>query len=67
MKKFLLGTLVMIAGLIAGVLALTAIARAETGGVVMIHINQDFIAGGEAFFPQEHTGCIRALHKRVNG
>ena len=48
MKKFLLGALVMIAGLIAGVLALTAGARAETGGVVMIHINQDFIAGGKA-------------------
>ncbi len=49
MKKFLLGTLVMIAGLIAGLLVLTAGARAETGGVVMIHINQDFIAGGKAF------------------
>ena len=48
MKKFRLGALVMIAGLIAGVLALTAGAGAETGGVVMIHINQDFIAGGKA-------------------
>ncbi len=49
MKKFLLGTLVLIAGLIAGVLALTAGARAETGVVVTVHINQDFIAGGKAF------------------
>jgi hypothetical protein len=48
MKKFLLGTLVMIAGLIAGVLALTAGARAETGGV-MVHIHHDFIAGGNSF------------------
>ena len=48
MKKFLLGTLVMIAGLIAGVLALTAGARAETGGV-MVHIHHEFIAGGKAF------------------
>ena len=44
MKKFLLGTLV----LIAGVLALAAGARAETGDV-MIQINQDFIAGGKTF------------------
>jgi hypothetical protein len=44
MKKFLLGTLVMI----AGVVALAAGARAETGDV-MIHINQDFIAGGKTF------------------
>jgi hypothetical protein len=44
MKKFLLGTLVMIAGL----LALAAGASAETGDV-MIHINQDFIAGGKTF------------------
>jgi len=49
MKKYLLGTLVMIAGLVAGVLALTVGARAETGGVVMVHISQDFIAGGKAF------------------
>ena len=48
MKKYLLGVLVMFAGLIAGVLALAAGARAETG-VVMVHINQDFIAGGKAF------------------
>jgi hypothetical protein len=44
MKKFLLGTLVMIAGL----LALAAGARAQTGDV-MIHINRDFIAGGKTF------------------
>jgi hypothetical protein len=44
MKKFLLGTLV----LIAGVLALAVGARAETGDV-MIQINQDFIAGGKTF------------------
>lgn len=48
MKKFLSGTLVMIAGLIVGVLALAAGARAETGDV-MIHINQNFIAGGKTF------------------
>ena len=48
MKKFLLGTRVMIAGLIAGVLAFTAGARAETGGV-MVHIDHDFIAGGNTF------------------
>jgi hypothetical protein len=45
MKKYLLGTIVMIAGL----LALTAGARAETGRAVMVHIDQDFIAGGKAF------------------
>ncbi len=44
MKKFLLGTLVMIAGL----LALATGARAQTGDV-MIHINHDFIAGGKTF------------------
>jgi hypothetical protein len=44
MKEFLLGTLVMIAGL----LALATGARAQTGDV-MIHINQDFIAGGKTF------------------
>ncbi len=44
MKKFLLGTLVMIAGIVA----LAAGARAETGGGVIVHINQDFIAGGRA-------------------
>jgi hypothetical protein len=44
MKKFLLGTLIMITGLFA----LAAGAQAETGGVV-VHINQDFIAGGKAF------------------
>ncbi len=44
MKKFLLGTLIMIAGLFT----LAAGARAETGGVV-VHIDQDFVAGGEAF------------------
>jgi hypothetical protein len=49
MKKYLLGILVMIVGLVAGVLALAVGARAETGGVIMVHINQDFIAGGKAF------------------
>jgi hypothetical protein len=44
MKKFLRGTLFMIAGL----LALAAGARAQTGDV-MIRINQDFIAGGKTF------------------
>ena len=44
MKKFLLSTLIMIAGLFA----LAAGARAETGDVV-VHLNQDFIAGGKAF------------------
>ena len=44
MKKFLLATLVMI----AGVLALAVGVRAETESV-MIHINQDFIAGGKTF------------------
>ena len=48
MKKFLLGTLVMIAGLFAAVLPLTVGARAETGDV-MVHIHHDFIAGGKAF------------------
>src|SRR5437667_9844142 len=48
MKKYLLGILVMIVGLVAGVLALAVGARAETGGVIMVHINQDFIAGGKA-------------------
>ena len=43
MKKFLLGTFVMIAGIVA----LAAGACAETGGV-MVHINHDFIAGGKA-------------------
>jgi hypothetical protein len=44
MKKFMLGTLIMI----AGVLSLAAGACAETGAVV-IHINQDFIAGGKTY------------------
>jgi hypothetical protein len=44
MKKFLLGTFVIIAGIVA----LAAAARAETGVVVMFHINHDFIAGGKA-------------------
>ena len=44
MKKFLLGTFVMIAGIVA----LVPGARAETGGGVMVHINHDFIAGGKA-------------------
>jgi hypothetical protein len=42
MKKFLLGTLII------GLFALAPGARAETGDVV-VHINQDFIAGGKAF------------------
>jgi hypothetical protein len=41
MKKFLLTTLIMIAGLFT----LAAGARAETGTVV-VHINEDFVAGG---------------------
>jgi hypothetical protein len=41
MKKFLLGTTVMIAALFA----LAAGVQAETGGVE-VHISQDFIAGG---------------------
>ena len=44
MKKFLLGTLVMVAGLFA----LASEARAQTNGAVTVHINQDFIAGGKA-------------------
>jgi hypothetical protein len=44
MKKFLLGALIMIAGL----LTLAVGARAETIGVV-VDINQDFVAGGKAF------------------
>ena len=44
MKKFLLGTIFMIAGMFA----LTAGAHAETGGV-MVHIDHDFIAGGNTF------------------
>ncbi len=42
MKKFLLTTLITMAGL----LTLAAGARAETGTIVM-HINQDFVAGGQ--------------------
>jgi hypothetical protein len=44
MKKFLLGTFVMVAGLFA----LASGARAESNSVVTIHVNQDFIAGGKA-------------------
>jgi hypothetical protein len=43
MKKFLLTTLIMIAGLFT----LAAGARAETGTIV-VHINEDFVAGGKA-------------------
>jgi hypothetical protein len=43
MKKFLLGTLVMVAGLFA----LASGARAQTDGVITVHINQDFIASGK--------------------
>ena len=43
MKKFLLGTFVMVAGLFA----LASGARAESNNVVTIHVNQDFIAGGK--------------------
>jgi hypothetical protein len=42
MKQFLLTTLIMIAGLFT----LAAGARAETGTVV-VHINEDFVAGGK--------------------
>jgi hypothetical protein len=42
MKKFLLGTFVMIAAIVV----LSAGARAETG--VMVNISHDFIAGGKA-------------------
>ena len=44
MKKFLLGTFVMVAGLFA----LASGARAESNSVVTIHVNQDFIAGGKS-------------------
>jgi hypothetical protein len=44
MKKFVLGTLIMIAGLFT----LAVVARAEIIGVV-VDINQDFVAGGKAF------------------
>jgi hypothetical protein len=44
MKKFLLGTLVMVAGLFA----LASGARAQTDGAVTVNINQDFMAGGKA-------------------
>ena len=44
MKKFLLGTLIMIAGLFA----VASGARAQTSGGVTVHINQDFVAGGKA-------------------
>ena len=43
MKKFLLGALITLTGLFA----LASAAHAQTGGVVL-HINQDFIAGGKA-------------------
>jgi hypothetical protein len=43
MKKFLLTTLIMIAGLFT----LAAGAWAETGTIV-VHINEDFVAGGKA-------------------
>jgi hypothetical protein len=42
MKKFLLGALITLTGLFA----LAAGAQAQTGGVV-VHIQQDFIAGGK--------------------
>ena len=45
MKKFLLTTLIMIAGLFT---LAAGTARAETGAVV-VHINKDFVAGGETF------------------
>jgi hypothetical protein len=44
MKKYLLGALITLAGLFA----LVAGAQAETGDV-LVHIKQDFIAGGKAF------------------
>jgi hypothetical protein len=44
MKKFRLGTFVMVAGLFA----LASGVRAESNSVVTIHLNQDFIAGGKA-------------------
>ena len=44
MKKFLLSTFVMVAGLFA----LASGVRAESNSVVTIHVNQDFIAGGKA-------------------
>lgn len=45
MKKFLLTTLIMIAGLFT---LAAGTARAETGAVV-VHINEDFVAGGQTF------------------
>jgi hypothetical protein len=47
MKKFLLGTFIMVAGLFA----LASGARAESNSAVTIHVNQDFIAGGKALPP----------------
>jgi hypothetical protein len=44
MKTFLLSTIVIVTGLFA----LVSGARAEMDGVVTIHINQDFVAGGKA-------------------
>jgi hypothetical protein len=43
MKKYLLGTLITLTSLFA----LAAGAQAQTGGVV-VHITQDFVAGGKA-------------------
>ena len=57
MKKFLLSTLVMIAGLIL----LAAGARAETGTVV-VHIDEDFVAGGKALPAGTYTVSHSALH-----
>ena len=53
MKNILLGTFVMI----AGVVALAAGASAETGGGVMVHINHDFIAVGKALSAGTYKVC----------
>ena len=71
MKKFLLGTFVMIAGIVA----LATGACAETGGGVMVHINHDFIAGGEAlsagtykvYQGSPETGQWRILRSKETG
>jgi hypothetical protein len=62
MKKYLLGALITLTGLFV----LAAGAQAETGDVV-VHIKQDFIAGGKAFpagtykVSQDFVGTSQAL------
>ena len=59
MKKYLLGALITLTGLFA----LAAGAQAATGDVV-VHINQDFVAGGRRF-PPGHTRSYRMSRERV--